>query len=234
MMVKNEQMKNSNSVNPITGARQACDEKELCKRIKLYIKYSNQQRKAKRILRTCKTMKNKAEKAASEFTATASALKDSDDANVTAIQAKLEECANTAKENCAPTNVPQCSDAEQTKITACVTKLKTWIDAFGPGAKSCLGQETCCACINKITPAVPDDCLSYEAIDKDSLGKKNKCTKNEKGGGGKGSFGECRKLQQMAAEKGPVAFGKKCKKGKMTTAKPSAIRERAIKKILRT
>merc|ERR1719186_887088 len=113
-----------------------------------------------------------------------------------------------------------------------LTKL-LWGKRTSAAVRRCRTDKNYGMC-NKITPAVPDDCLSYEDIDKASLGKKNKCTKNEKGGGGKGSFGECRKLQQMAAEKGPVAFGKKCKKGKMTTAKPSAIRERAIKKILRT
>merc|ERR1712080_726165 len=208
-----------------------CDEKELCKKIKLYIKYSNQQRKAKRILRTCKTLKNKHDKAETEFEATAAAIKDSDDANVTAIQAVLEKCKNTAKAICAVTNVPECADAEQTKINECITKLKTWIEAFGPGSESCLGQENCCNCINAIEPPVPDECLSYEATDMKSLGKKNMCTKNESNGGGTGSFGECRKKQQAAAEQGPPAFGKKCKNGGMTTAKASGRRRKAVLKI---
>merc|ERR1712036_15790 len=81
----------SNVVQKPELKQSACNVTGLCQKVKNYIKYSNQLRKLKRLNKSCEIMDNKKSKGeGGEFTASAEANADIDDANVTSIAEELK------------------------------------------------------------------------------------------------------------------------------------------------
>jgi len=199
----------SNVVQKPELKQSACNVTGLCQKVKNYIKYSNQLRKLKRLNKSCEIMDNKKSKGeGGEFTASAEANADIDDANVTSIAEELKNCSTTIKENCETKAVNGCANGAVN--VKCMGELEAWIAKFGPAKGSCLqASADCCSCINAISPDPSPECLDFDAVEKDAKSKKKTCT----GSGTKGSFGYCRQLQQSAAEKGPAAAKTKCKSG---------------------
>merc|ERR1711981_91192 len=184
---------------------------DLVAKTKKFNKAQVEFRLANRIESWGKLMKNKKNNSASTFSDALEAMNEatgngtgcegdsSSLAEAKKVQQKLANCSVSAGANCDEGNLAIAIDA--TKVSTCKDTLET----FAKGFKKCLtGNDSAatCSCVQGLTNP-SDDCLNFKDMHDGVKAQKEKCTK----GSAKGSFGDCRKQERMAAK-----FGNKCKK----------------------